>query len=140
MRIRNGITIACLLTAGASLFAQGPRRDGTWEVKMEMDMPGMPMKMPAMTSTQCVTRADADNPQKMMPRGGKDQDQCTVSDYKVDGGRVTWAMKFEGKEPMTGAGDLLYTADSYTGTMKMDRAGQVTTMKYSGKRLGDCVK
>jgi hypothetical protein len=141
MRIRNGITIACLLTAGASLFAQGPRRDGQWEVKTEMDMPGMPMKMPAMTTTQCVTKEDADNPQKAAPRGrGGDQDKCTVSDYKVDGGRVTWAMKCEGKEPMTGAGDLLYTTDAYTGTMKMDRGGQVMTMKYSGKRLGDCVK
>jgi hypothetical protein len=141
MKTVNGIMIACLLTAGASVFAQGPRRDGKWEVKTEMDMPGMPMKMPAMTATQCVTKEDADNPLKAAPRGrGNDQDECTVSDYKVDGGHVTWAMTCKGKEPMTGTGDLLYTADSYTGTMKMDRAGQVMTMKYSGKRLGDCVK
>lgn len=140
MNVLNGIVIACLLSTGASLFAQGPRRDGKWDVKIEVDMPGMPMKMPAMSTTQCVTREDADNPQKATPRGGKDQDTCAVSDYKVDGGHVTWTMKCEGKEPMTGTGDLLYTADAYTGTMKMNRAGQVTTMKYSGKRVGDCVK
>jgi len=142
MRVSSVVVIGGLLTAGVFLSAQGPRRDGRWEVKTEMDMPGMPVKMPAMTTTQCVTREDAENPLKAAPRGrGGDQDKCSVSDYKVDGGRVTWSMKCEGKEPMTGTGDLLYTTDAYTGTMKMDRGGgQVMTMKYSGKRLGDCVK
>ena len=41
---------------------------------------------------------------------------------------------------MTGEGEYLYAGDSYTGTVKMTRAGQMMTMKYSGKRLGDCTK
>jgi hypothetical protein len=39
---------------------------------------------------------------------------------------------------MTGTGELLYSGDTYTGTMKMTMQGQEMTMKYSGKRLGDC--
>jgi hypothetical protein len=141
MRVQHGIVIACLFAAGPSLLAQGPRRDGKWEVKMEMDMPGMPVKMPAMTTTQCITKEDADDPQKVTPRGaGKDPNACKVSDYKVEGSTVTWTMKCEGKDPMTGSGEFVYTTDAYTGTLKMERAGQTTTMKYSGKRLGDCVK
>ena len=33
-------------------LAQGPRRDGEWEVKMVMDMPGLPAGMPPMTTKQ----------------------------------------------------------------------------------------
>jgi Protein of unknown function (DUF3617) len=126
-----------------SLAAQGPRRDGRWEVKMEMDMPGMPQGMPPITTTQCITPEDAKDPQKAMPqgRGGRGaSDNCKVSDYKVDGNKITWAMKCEGPQPMTGTGEFVYAADTYTGTMKMDRGGQMMSMKYSGKRLGDCVK
>jgi hypothetical protein len=118
---------------------------------MEMDMPGMPqgMSMPPIKTTQCVTKEDVADPNKMVPqrpggRGGANPNDCKVSDYKVDGNRVTWSMKCEGAQPMSGTGEFVYAADSYTGTMKMDmaRGGQpmAVTMKYTGKRLGDCNK
>ncbi len=53
-------------------------------------------------------------------------------------------MTCEGAQPMTGTGEFVYATDTYTGTMKMDmaRGGQpmAVTMKYNGKRLGDCTK
>jgi hypothetical protein len=118
---------------------------------MEMEMPGMPqgMSMPPFKSTQCITREEAGDPNKMIPqrpagRGGANPNDCTVSDYKVDGNKVSWSMKCEGAQPMSGTGEFVYGTDSYTGTMKMDmaRGGQpmAVTMKYTGKRLGDCVK
>lgn len=137
---------ALVLAVSASLFAQpgGPRRDGRWEIKMEMDMPGMPMKMPAVNTTQCITPDDANDPQKAMaPSGGPrgNQGDCKVSDYKTEGNKVTYTVKCTGKQPMTGTGEFIYSSDGYTGTMKMDQgAGQVMTMKYTGKRLGDCTK
>jgi hypothetical protein len=43
-----------------------------------------------------------------------------------------------------GGAHPVYSADSYVGTMKMTtgRGGQpmTMTMKYAGKRLGDCTK
>jgi hypothetical protein len=124
----------------ASLLAQ-PRRDGKWEVKMDMEMPGMPMKIPTVTSTQCITPEEASDPQKTVPQGGgRGNQNCKVSDYKTDGNKVTYSMKCDGKDPMTGSGEFIYGADSYTGTMKIDSKGQAMTMKYSGKRLGDCSK
>ena len=144
MKVRVLVEFVVLLALSLSAMAQGHRRDGRWEVKMEMDMPGMPAGMPAMTTTQCVTPAEASDPQKAVPqgRGGRgNQDDCKISDYKVDGDKVTWSMKCEGAQAMSGTGEFIYAADSYTGTMKMDRGGgQVMTMKYSGKRLGDCTK
>ena len=140
MTLRVVCAVAGVLALSVSLFAQGSvRRDGRWEVKMEMQMAGM--TMPPQTITQCVTKEEAADPQKGLPqtgRGGNASD-CKVSDYKVVGDKVTWSMACE-KEKMTGNGEFVYAGDTYTGTMKMNAQGQEMTMKYSGKRLGDCTK
>lgn len=138
------IATAAAVAAGLSIaaFAQAPRRDGLWEVKTEMQMEGMPMNMPPTTTQQCITPAEANDPGKSTPQGrGRGGSDCKVSDYKIAGNKVTWTMKCEGAQPMTGNGEIVYAADSYTGTMKMEMAGRGTmTMKYTGKRLGDCTK
>ena len=123
-------------------FAQGPRRDGLWEIKTEMQMEGMPMTMPPMTSQQCITPAEANDPNKSTPQGrGRGGQDCKMSEYKIDGNKVTWSMKCEGAQAMSGTGEIVYSADAYTGTMKMEMSGRGTvTMKYTGKRLGDCTK
>jgi hypothetical protein len=124
----------------------GPRRDGNWQVTMEMNMPGMPQGMPPMTMTQCVTKAEAEDPSKLVPQGGRGgpPPECKVTDQKIDGNKITWSMRCEGANPMTGTGEFVYSGDSYVGTMQMTtgRGGQpmTMTMKYTGKRLGDCVK
>ena len=50
-------------------FAQGPRRDGNWEVQTQMEMAGMPAAIPPFTSTHCVTPEEANDPSKLMPQG-----------------------------------------------------------------------
>ena len=138
MRLRKALMVVGALALGVSIAAQAARRDGRWEVKMEMSMAGM--NLPAQTMTQCVTPQQANDPLKSLPqgRGGRGPDaNCKFSDYKVDGGKVTWTMTCP---QMTGTGEFLYSADVYTGTMKMNMQGQEMTMKYSGKRLGDCTE
>ena len=139
MTLRYACMAAGVLVLAGSLFAQGPRRDGRWEVTVEMQMAGM--SLPPQTITQCVTKEEAADPQQGLPpagRGGNPTD-CKVSDHKVDGNKVTWSMACE-KEKMSGTGEFVYAGDTYTGTMKMNAQGQAMTMKYSGKRLGDCTK
>jgi hypothetical protein len=145
MTVRAVSLSAALLALSIAAFAQGPRRDGNWEVKMEMEMAGMPPGMPPFTSTQCITPEEAKDPDKLVPQGrgrgrGRGNQDCKVSDYKLEGNKATWSMKCEGEQPMTGTGEFLYSADTYTGTIKMDTGRGAMTMKYSGKRLGDCVK
>jgi hypothetical protein len=143
----TAVIIALAIAASVSFIAQaqGPRRDGRWEIKTEIDMPGMPQGMPPMTSIQCITPEQAKDPQKAMPQGGRGRggrgatDDCKLSDYKVDGNKVSWSMKCDAQQ-MSGTGEFVYAGDTYTGTMKMDRGGQAMTMKYSGKRLGDCTQ
>src|SRR2546422_10941091 len=105
MTIRAVTVVTAVLALTIAAFAQGPRRDGQWEVKMEMDMAGMPAGMPPVTTTQCITPEDAKDPQKTVPqmgRGrGRGNQDCKVSDYKTEGNKVTWSMKCEGQQPMT---------------------------------------
>jgi hypothetical protein len=108
-----------------------------------MEMPGMPMKMPAQTVTRCVTPEEAADPQKALPQAGRNTapNACKISDYKTVGSTVTWSLKCDPPQEMTGTGEIVYSDNAYKGTMKMTMAGgQAMTMKYSGKRLGDCTK
>jgi hypothetical protein len=143
MRLRALVVTVVVAGISAAVLAQAPRRDGKWEVKMEMSMPGM--QMPPTTTTQCITPADAADPTKSVPqapagRGGTPS--CKMSDYKVTGNKVTYTMTCDPPQASTMTAEITYAADSYTGTMtvNMDRGGQpmAMTMKYTGKRLGDC--
>ena len=140
MKLAHAARITVAVSLSVSALAQAPRRDGRWEVKTEMEMPGMPMKMPAMTTTQCITREQADDPQQSVPQGRGAPNNCKVSDYKITGNKVTWSMKCVGPEAMSGTGEITYGENTYDGVMKMEREGQTMTMKYTGKRLGDCPK
>jgi len=146
MAARFVVITAAFVALSLAVFAQGPRRDGRWEVKMEMEMPGMPSGLPPFTTTQCITPEEANDPQKSMPQMGRGRGRgadpnCKMTDYKTEGNKVTWSMKCAGDTPMTGKGEFAYEADAYTGTVMME-GGRAGAMKltYSAKRLGDCVK
>jgi hypothetical protein len=123
--------------ASASLLAQEPRRDGRWEIKAEMSMPDMPMSMPPMTLTQCVTKEQAQNPEKYLPQGPGQK--CTVSDFKMEGNKITWKMACQA-DGMTGAGEILYKADTFDSVVNLEGQGHKMMLKATGKRLGDCVE
>jgi hypothetical protein len=154
MKTRNLVVAAAIAAVSATVAAQQIRRDGNWEIKMTMDMSGMPnmpagMSMPAVTTTQCITKEMANDPKNTVPqpqmgRGRGTPPNCKVEDYKMEGNTATFTMKCDPPQAMTAAGKFTYGTDSYEGEMKvdMDRGGQPTsmTMKYTGKRLGDCTK
>ena len=139
---RQSIVAVSLLALpfAAGPQAQGPRQDGQWEVKIEMDLPGMP-SMPPQTQTTCITPEDAADPQKAMQAGVPgDQANCKIGDYRATGSKVTWSLKCEGPIPLSGTGDFTYVGNTYTGSFKADMAGQTLTIRYSAKRVGDCKK
>lgn len=151
MKLAYAAMFALVAAGSVSLIAQaGPRRDGNWDITMEMQMPNMPqgMAMPPIKTTQCITKEEAADPMKGLPSapqraGGPPQD-CKVTDQKIEGNKVSWAMTCTGAMAMSGTSEILYAGDSFTGNMimNMGRGGQANTvtMKYTGKRLGDCNK
>ena len=137
MTLRHVAVLFVVWGLSVPVLAQTPRKDGNWEVTMEVEIEGMPA-MPPKTMTQCVSKEDVADPQK--PLLGRASNNCNVSDHKVEGNKVSWSMKCEPPEAMSGTGEILYGDDAYTGSMKIVREGRTINMKYSGKRLGDCTK
>jgi hypothetical protein len=134
--VRTVVALTCLLAA-VPVVAQSPMRAGQWEITSQMDMPGMPVKMPEQKTTTCVTPEQVSAPASMLPSQDK---SCKASDYKVEGNKVTWKMTCSGRDKMTGDGEMVFSGDSYTGKMNMTMAQGSMSMKYTGKRIGDCTK
>jgi hypothetical protein len=113
------------------------RRDGRWEVKTTMSMPGM--NMPPTTGIQCVTKEEVDNPTP--PQGSGAPSDCKVSNYKFSGNKATFDMACSSPQAMTAATETIYGVDKYDSTMTIQTSsGQSIVMKSTAKRLGDCVK
>jgi hypothetical protein len=103
----------------------------------KMDMAGMPMAMPARTQQICKPKSTGSD-EDLVP---KERD-CRVTDVKRSGNRMTFTMICEGKDKLTGTGDITSDRDSYQGTMRMqgtmDGSPVNMTQTFSGKRLGTC--
>jgi hypothetical protein len=153
MKAGRTVAFAAVIGCSVALFAQGPRRDGRWEMTTQMEMAGMPAGrgMPPMTVTQCITKEQAADPQKSLPqppqRGGSQSD-CKVSDFKSSGNKVSWTIKCTTPNEVDGTGEAIYGDDTLESTMTMNmqmaRGGQTMpmqmTIKTKGKRLGDCTQ
>ncbi|HUP63275.1 MAG TPA: DUF3617 domain-containing protein [Thermoanaerobaculia bacterium] len=126
-----------LLAVALPAVAQNPQKPGNWKITMEMEMEGMPFKMPPFTTTVCLTEEDLKDPNKAVPNDPKSK--CTVSDYKIDGNTVTWTVDCP-KQKTKGNGEITFTDESYSGWMKMTVEDNVMKTKYSGKWLGECRK
>jgi hypothetical protein len=128
-----------VLALAAPVFAADhpPQKPGQWDMTIQMDMPGAPFKMPPIKHSVCVTEEDLKDPQKAVPSDPKSK--CTVSDYKIDGNKVTWSVDCP-KQKMKGTGEATYTDNSFNAVVHMEMSGQEMTAKYSGTWKGECKK
>lgn len=119
--------LALVLAAPAAAAEKGV----WWEMTSEMEMVGMPFKMPATTLKVCQAEGEWKKP----PEGKKDEN-CQVKDMKTSGNTMTWRMVCTGKEKMEGEGEMTRSGDTFTGRthVKMDQ-GEMT-IKMHGKKVG----
>jgi hypothetical protein len=131
---RAGAVLASMvaLAAASPVAAQG--KDDLWEVSSKMEMPGMPMAMPAQVNRVCLGKNRKD--EDLIPR----QDNCRVVDSKRTGNRLTYRMECTGSEPSTIVGDLTFGNNAYDGQMRMTmtKTNDTMNMALSGRRIGDC--
>ena len=107
--------------------------DGLWEITAEVEMQGMPMKMPAVTHTQCITQENA------VPDGSQMDRDCEMITSNTAGDIVTWEMECDGPEGKTKmVGEITYTSDTFEGTLKMEMQGMPILQKMRGLRIGEC--
>jgi hypothetical protein len=131
---RAGVVLVSMvaLAAASPVAAQG--KDDLWEVSSKMEMPGMPMAMPAQVNRVCLGKNRKD--EDLIPR----QDNCRVVDSKRTGNRLTYRMECTGSEPSTIVGDLTFGNNAYDGQMRMTmtKTNDTMNMALSGRRIGDC--
>lgn len=122
--------------------AQAPRRDGTWAVTVTVDVEGATSPLLPRTITQCVTPEQAASGKDALHLDDRSAlGDCAASDHKVEGKRVTWTFTCQHPKPVSGTGEIVYESDSaYAGAIALASDGQRMTIKYSGKRTGDCQK
>jgi hypothetical protein len=126
--------VAATLASPPSGLAQG--KDDLWEVTMKMEMPGMPMTMPAQVNRVCVAKDRKD--EDLIPR----RENCRVLESKRVGNTLTYKMACTGAEPMDVAGEMTYGSNSYEGRMRMTSTSGGQSMEmgqtFAGRRVGDC--
>jgi uncharacterized protein DUF3617 len=139
------IFLVAALFGSTVAFAKGPQKAGNWHMTVTTEMPGMPAaQVPPQSVDTCVTPAQSDDPKQALKEHNKD---CDPSDVKVVGNTITYKTtchKHGGTQ--TGEGEIVYSGDSYTGTMtvEMDNprgGGKMKIIQHVvGNRTGDCTK
>ena len=132
-RVCAGIVLAFALVASSPASAQG--KDDLWEVSTKMEMPGMPMAMPAQTNRVCLGKNRKD--EEFVPKHG----DCRMVDSKRVGNKFTYKMDCAGNDPTTIDGAITFGNNVYDGQMRMTMKKTRDTMDLTltGKRVGDCV-
>ncbi|HVP65843.1 MAG TPA: DUF3617 family protein [Anaeromyxobacteraceae bacterium] len=110
--------------------AAAPEPGVQWEQTSEMQMAGTPI--PPQTTKFCAPKKDWKEP----PKAGRDDSKCKTSDVRRDGPRMTWKFVCEGKEPVTGQGEIVVQGDGYTGKMTMHTSRGDMVTKLTGRNLG----
>jgi hypothetical protein len=136
LRLLPALPIGALLFAAFCLPASGQGKDELWDITMKMDMPGMPMAMPARTQRMCVEKSASDD--SYVPK----QEDCKTVESRRSGNKFTYKMVCTGKNPMTATGEMTFVEGGYEGTMHMtgtmEGRPMDMTQTYSGKRVGNC--
>ena len=107
-----------------------------YEVTVRMEMAGMPTQMPAITHRNCLKKGGSDA--DLVPH----QDNCTVTDAKRTGNRLTFAIACTGRDAMKGTGDFTFAGEGYSGQIrlagKMEGQDVQVTQAITGRRVGAC--
>lgn len=127
-----------LIILSAFLLAQNSvagvdMKNGLWEITTKMEMPGMPMEMPAVTFTQCLTSRNN------VPRSAEQNQDCAIKSSQVRGNTVSWEMQcVNNGETTNGSGKITYNGNTFTGGMTIETDGMRMTQHMSGRRIGEC--
>jgi hypothetical protein len=138
LRITLAITIVFSLVLSGFAFAEPNMQEGMWEITMKTEMPGMPMAMPPMKFTQCLTKKD------LVPQKKEKNEDCKMISTKVDGNVVTWVAQCRMKDgTVDSTGKITYKGNGFDGVIKVlmdtkDTGKMEVTQYMSGQRIGDC--
>src|SRR3954470_6799261 len=104
-----------------------------WDMTVQMNVPGMPAGMMQPRTQQVCQSKDFRSAHQS---DGKSR--CTITNLKETPARVTYDIRCEGKEPMTGKAEFNFQngRQKVDGTMQLSTGDGDMTMKMSGRNLG----
>ena len=105
-----------------------PQKGDLWDITSQMEMPGMPMAMPANTQRLCAGKEQA-------PFQARENCQM-IEQQKLANG---WRWKMTCNDGSTADGNMTYQGmEAWNGVMNMKMKEGAMTMKLAGKRVGEC--
>jgi hypothetical protein len=144
------LSLAAVAAGPANPFEQfkGKMKEGLYEYKMEVEMPGMPagMSKGPMTFQHCITAKDIE--EGGFGKGGRDgkgpPKDCEVKNMNVSGNTATYTMECTGEHKMKADNKITFVGNGFDMDMKMqmNQGGQVMNMnqKMQGRLIGPCTK
>jgi hypothetical protein len=147
------LAAACTAALSATAFAAGPfdqfkgkMKEGQYETKMEMEIPGMPAGMGKQNHTfqHCVTPEDIEKGKVGRGRDGKAPENCEIKNFNMSGNTATYTTACTGNPQMTIDNKVTFADNGYKVDMKMamNQGGQVMNMTQhmESRYLGACKK
>jgi hypothetical protein len=118
-------------------LAESKIKKGLWEVTAEIEMQGLPISLPAVTTQQCF---DEDH---YVPKSAQQNENCAVSQQQVNGSTIQWTILCQKQEgTLKGNGEIKYSGDQFTGFLNMilsNKDGQLQMNNImKGRYLGPC--
>jgi hypothetical protein len=133
--IASAVSVLMLMSTAAWAGPEMPMKEGQWEMTIETEMEGMPMKMPPSTFSQCVTKKEP------VPQDQQQGQTCKTKDVVVKGDTVSWTMVCDTPAgSSTGQGKIAYKGDTMEGTMTMQVQGMKMISRFSGRYTGPCTQ
>jgi hypothetical protein len=119
-------------------LAQVELRPGLYEVTADMDLAGNKMSH---TDKDCITPDFRKQLSQALVAADADK-SCKISDYKESGSTITFNTTCnEDGVKFSSTTEISFSAESFTGiSHSNDSAGRTTTIKLTGKRIGECKK
>lgn len=132
-RARAGVLLILMSTLVLAAMPSGQQSKGDlWETTSQMSMEGLPIKMPANTVKVCSSKEWKE------PPGASDKSRnCKTLNMKTAGNKMTWDVQCTGPT-MTGTGEIVREADSFTGAIKFSSAEGNMTIQLKGRRIDGC--
>ena len=136
MNTKNALL--ALLAALSPPAAAQSMEPGEWELVTTMNSPMLPAPQ-STTMTQCVSKADADDPAGLSMKG--QPSDCTMTPGARSGDRYSWTMACP-KQGMAGSGTMRFGGGTMETDIRvvMEMQGQKMEMhtRTAGRRLGPC--
>lgn len=116
--------------AGAQLTLQ----PGKYQQTMTMSRDGQTIPF---TLESCIASEDVADLAAML--GEEPEDDCKLSNLKIQGGRMTFTISCtDDGEAIRSEADLRFATTSYSGSVTTTAGGEVYVTRLSGKRIGPC--